>query len=134
MIKLYAAASCSSCDKARDWLDRFGLAYEEVNIVRDELSDEDLFRILSMTDNGTDDIISHRCKAYFEVDVDFEKLCISEMFKVLRDNRSLLKRPILLDDKHIQIGYNEDELRKFIPRDVRLVEFKDAYERIAVSK
>ncbi|MCF0116762.1 MAG: hypothetical protein HUJ61_01775, partial [Bacilli bacterium] len=30
---------------------------------------------------------------------------------------SVLKRPIMVDDRRIQVGYNEEEIRTFIPRD-----------------
>ena len=31
----------------------------------------------------------------------------------------MLKRPILIDDKRLQVGYNVDEIRRFLPREVR---------------
>ncbi|PXA61306.1 ArsC/Spx/MgsR family protein, partial [Staphylococcus pseudintermedius] len=27
-----------------------------------------------------------------------------------------LRRPIILDNKRLQVGYNEDEIRRFLPR------------------
>ncbi|MBR5990630.1 MAG: hypothetical protein IK034_02185, partial [Bacilli bacterium] len=29
---------------------------------------------------------------------------------------SVLRRPIIVDDKRVQVGYNEEEIRTFIPR------------------
>ncbi|MFE7152668.1 ArsC/Spx/MgsR family protein, partial [Heyndrickxia sporothermodurans] len=31
----------------------------------------------------------------------------------------MLRRPIILDEKRLQVGYNEDEIRKFLPRRIR---------------
>lgn len=31
----------------------------------------------------------------------------------------MLRRPIMLDEKRLQVGFNEDEIRKFLPRSVR---------------
>ncbi|WP_373849910.1 ArsC/Spx/MgsR family protein, partial [Jeotgalibaca porci] len=39
-----------------------------------------------------------------------------------------LRRPIILDDKRLQVGYNEDEIRRFLPREVRAIELKKAQE------
>ncbi|MGH2117998.1 ArsC/Spx/MgsR family protein, partial [Aerococcus sp. L_32] len=37
-----------------------------------------------------------------------------------------LRRPIILDDKRLQVGYNEDEIRRFLPRSVRKLELQQA--------
>ncbi|MDV8934952.1 MAG: transcriptional regulator Spx, partial [Carnobacterium sp.] len=38
----------------------------------------------------------------------------------------LLRRPIMLDEKRLQVGYNEDEIRRFLPREVRALELQQA--------
>ena len=35
---------------------------------------------------------------------------------------NLLRRPIITDSKHLQIGFNEDEIRAFLPREYRRAE------------
>ena len=34
----------------------------------------------------------------------------------------ILKSPILVDEKRLQVGYKEDDIRAFLPRSVRNVE------------
>ena len=41
-------------------------------------------------------------------------------------NPSLLRRPIIMDDRRLQVGYNEDEIRRFLPRKVRRLELAEA--------
>ncbi|MGL4482194.1 MAG: ArsC/Spx/MgsR family protein, partial [Lactococcus garvieae] len=43
---------------------------------------------------------------------------------------TLLRRPLILDDKRLQVGYNEDDIRKFLPRSVRRVERLEASHNI----
>ncbi len=38
---------------------------------------------------------------------------------------SLLRRPIIMDDRRLQVGYNEDEIRRFLPRKVRRLELEE---------
>ena len=40
--------------------------------------------------------------------------------------QGLLRRPIILDDKRLQVGYNEDEIRRFLPRKVRTFQLQEA--------
>ena len=35
---------------------------------------------------------------------------------------NLLRRPIITDSKHLQIGFIEDEIRAFLPREYRRAE------------
>ena len=68
-----------------------------------------------MTEDGTDEIISTRSKTYQKLNVDIDSL----PYSIIQDNPGLLRRPIILDDKRLQVGYNEDEIRRFHEKYVR---------------
>ena len=53
-----------SCRKARAWLSNHEVPFEEHNIMTSPLSAPELQHILSLTENGTDDIISTRSKIF----------------------------------------------------------------------
>ena len=75
--------------------------------------------LLARSENGTDDIISKRSKVIKEQNVDVEDMTVNELITFIQDNPSVLKRPILLDDRRFQVGYNSEEIRAFMPRDLR---------------
>ncbi len=85
--------------------------------------------ILRMTENGTEDIISKRSKAYRSLKIDVDDLPMTELYELIRKTPGLLRRPIIIDDKRLQIGYNEDEIRRFLPREVRALELAEAQRR-----
>lgn len=130
MIKIYTVISCSSCKKAKEWMESHQLEYEEVNLLNDHMTREDFLKILSLTDDGTEEVISKRSRAYQRLNLDFESLSINELVRIFDENRTLLRRPLILDDRRLQVGYNEDDIRKFLPRDIRQVEMKAATENI----
>lgn len=113
MINLYLSPSCTSCRKARAWLDSYGVAYEEHNILTQPMTSDDLKAILSKTENGTEDIISTRSKVFQKLNVDVDDLTINQLLVLISEHPSLLRRPIIMDDKRMQIGFNEDEIRAF---------------------
>ena len=43
----------------------------------------------------------------------------SELKQFILDNPSVLKRPIMIDGMKMQVGYNEEEIRFFIPKRLR---------------
>lgn len=126
MIKLYSSPSCTSCRKAKAWFEDYNLEYEERNIFQDQLSHEELKMILSMTENGTEDIISTRSKAFKQLDINIDDLTLKELFDVLDDHPSIIRRPIIMDEKHMQVGFNENEIRRFLPRKIRDYELEKA--------
>ena len=86
-----------------------------------------------MTENGTDDIISTRSKIFQKLDIDVESISVSELLHLIEQYPSLLRRPIIIDAKRMQIGFNEDEIRAFLPRSYRRQEFKEARLRAGIS-
>ena len=44
---------------------------------------------------------------------------MDELIAFIKANPSILKRPILMDEHRFQVGYNEEEIRTFIPRHQR---------------
>ncbi|KXT78649.1 Spx/MgsR family RNA polymerase-binding regulatory protein [Streptococcus sp. DD13] len=126
MITLFLAPSCTSCRKARAWLSEHQVPFTEHNILTSPLSAEELRHILSLTENGTDDLISTRSKVFQKLDLDVDELTISKLISLIESYPSLLRRPIIIDEKRMQIGFNEDEIRAFLPRYYRKQELKNA--------
>ncbi len=120
MIKIYTSPSCSSCKKVKKWFDDQGIPYIEKNIFSSVLDPNELKEMLMKSENGTEDIISTRSKIAKEQNVDFDEMTISQLIEFIRKNPSVLKRPIMVDDRRIQVGYNEEEISTFIPRARRI--------------
>lgn len=131
MINLYVSPSCTSCRKAKSWLDEQELDYVEKNIYHDPLTKEEIKEILMLTDEGTGEIISYRSQAYQNLDVDIEDLSMSELLDLFTEQPSLIRRPIIMDDRRLQIGYNEEEIRCFLPREVRELELAEIRQKLA---
>lgn len=97
MITLFLSPSCTSCRKARAWLSKHEVAFEEHNIITSPLNKEELLQILSFTENGTEDIISTRSKVFQKLAIDVDELSTSSLMELISENPSLLRRPIILD-------------------------------------
>lgn len=119
MILLYTTPSCSSCRKAKKWLEEFQLPYKEKNLFVTPLTEEEIYKILELTENGTEDIISKRSKYITENNIDVDSMTLKEVVRLIQDEPSVLKRPIIVDERRLQVGYNDEEIRTFIPRRIR---------------
>src|SRR5690625_2312063 len=130
MVTLYTSPSCTSCRKAKAWLEEHNIPFEERNIFSEPLTLEEIKEILRMTEDGTDEIISTRSKVFQKLNVNLEQLPMKDLFKLIQDNPGLLRRPIILDEKRLQVGYNEDEIRRFLPRTVRTFQLREAQKMV----
>ena len=119
MIKIYTISSCTSCKKAKTWLNKHQLPYKEQNLGKEPLTKEEILTILSKTENGVESIVSKKNRYAKALNCDIE-------------NPRILKSPILIDDKRLQVGYKEDDIRAFLPRSIRNVENSQARMRAAL--
>ena len=119
MVILYTTPSCTSCRKAKAWLKEHQIDFVEREMLSQPLTVEEVKELLRMTDDGTDEIISFKSKAFRNLNVDLESLQLQEFYKIIKDNPSMLKRPIIKDEKRLNVGFNEEEIRSFLPRKVR---------------
>ena len=129
MLNLYTSPSCTSCRKscrkAKAWLKEHDIPFKERNIFANPLNKEEIMQILRMTKNGTEEIISTRSRTFQNLKINLDDLSIDQLIDLVEKNPSLLRRPIIMDDRRLQVGYNEDEIRRFLPRKVRRLELEE---------
>lgn len=126
MVTLFTSPSCTSCRKAKAWLEEHNIEFVERNIIAEPLTIEEVKEIVRMTEDGTDEIISTRSKVFQELNIEVESLSLQQLFKIISENPGLLRRPIMIDEKRLQVGYNEAEIRRFLPRKVRTFFLQEA--------
>ena len=132
MIKIYTVSSCTSCKKAKNWLNAHQLSYDEHNLGKEAITKEEILNILTKTENGIASIVSSKNRYAKSLDFDIEELSVNEVIDLITSNPRILKSPILIDEKRLQVGYKEDDIRAFLPRSVRNVENAQARMRAAL--
>ena len=119
LVNLFTTPSCGSCRKAKAWFEEHQIDYIERNIIADPLTIDEIKSILRLTEEGTDEIISTNSKVFQELNGDIESLPLNDLYKLIMNNPKMLRRPIIQDEKRLQVGYNEDEITRFLPRRLR---------------
>lgn len=132
MIKIYTVSSCTSCKKAKTWLNAHHLPYKEHNLGKEAITKAEILEILSKTENGIASIVSSKNRYAKGLGVNIDDLSVNEVIDIITENPRILKSPILIDTKRLQVGYKEDDIRAFLPRSVRNVENAQARLRAAL--
>ena len=116
MILIYKTTSCAS---SKRWFEKYNISYSEKNIFSIKLDKEDIFRMLANSENGFEDIISTRSKVFKENKLEPENMSINQLVCFIIDNPSVLKRPIILNETELQVGYNNEDITIFLPKELR---------------
>ena len=111
MLKFYGYSRWSTVRKAKAWLNDNNISFEEIDIVKNPPSKEELE---TMYKTGT-----YELKKFFNTSgVKYRELGLKDIVKnesdeklieILASDGMLIKRPIAFDGKNVLIGFKEDE-------------------------
>ena len=113
MVVIYTSHGCASCRKVKTWLKEKDIQYVEKNIFKTLLNNKEIKYLLTRSERGSDDIISKRSKVIKDNNIDIDALSINELCDFVINNPSVLRRPIIISNKNMQIGFDEDEIDAF---------------------
>lgn len=119
MVIIYTSPGCGSCRKAKRWLQDNHITYLEKNIFSNLLQENEVKYLLSRCENGTTDIISTRSKAYHTLKKNIDEFSIQELIAIIQKNPSILKRPIIVSEHTLVVGYDDDEITALLPHPQR---------------
>lgn len=99
MVILYTSPGCASCRKARTWLLDNHVSFVEKNIFSNLMRYDEIRYLLSRCENGTEDIISTRSRAFKDLGKNIDEYSLHDLILLIQVNPTILKRPILLSEK-----------------------------------
>ncbi|MFQ6324153.1 ArsC/Spx/MgsR family protein [Lactococcus garvieae] len=120
MIKIYYRGSCGSSRRAISWFEKYNIDVQKQQISK--MTRNDLVKLLKHSDEGLIDILKRPGKSSTEVKDALrymELLSFNEALAFLLSHPYVLQTPIIMDERNHLIGYNVDEIRKFLPKEYR---------------
>ena len=107
---------CSTCLKAKKWLDDNGIKYEERHIVEDNPKYEELKIWYKRSGLPLKKFFNTSGLVYKNEKIKEKLLTMNEdeQLHLLATNGMLVKRPLLIDDENILVGFKEDEWKNRI--------------------
>lgn len=121
LLKVYSQTNNQSAKKLIGWLNNRGINYHERNVDKEPLSEKELLSLLCLTENGFEDVLStvslkHRLNLTMK---DLESLTVNELITMMINNPTLLKKPLVVKEDHLLVGYNKLDIRTLIPKEER---------------
>ena len=111
MIKFICYPKCTTCQKAKKWLDDNKIEYELRDIKLDNPTLEELTEWYNQSGLTLKKFFNTSGLLYKSLDLKnkLPTMTDDEMLKLLSSNGMLVKRPLLVGDDFVLVGFKENE-------------------------
>lgn len=115
MVTFYWYPKCGTCRKAKKWLDENGVKVNEVHIVDQPPTKEELKELYQKSGLPLKKFFNTSGQKYRELGLKDRVHTASddELLDLLASDGMLIKRPVLTDGTSVVVGFNEQEYEKF---------------------
>lgn len=102
---------CSTCQKAKKYLDSKNIKYDDRNIVVDKLNKEELDKLIKKSQKDINKFFNTSGLKYreFKLKDKLPDMSYEEKLEILSTDGMLVKRPLLELDDTVLIGFKEKE-------------------------
>lgn len=135
MLEVYTISSNLPSRQAIRWLSDHDISFTEFRVHSDRspITVAKLKQFLSASEAGVDDLFAFQSGAYraFITDHDPDEMPLSDLLNLMTSDFRLIHYPLLFDDQRhlLQTGFSQDEIRVFLPRDIRIRELQQLLNR-----
>lgn len=114
MIDFYCYPRCGTCRKAKKWLDQNEVEYNDIHIVEEAPSKEELATIIKKSELPIKRFFNTSGKVYREMNLKDKLADMTDDEKValLVSDGMLMKRPLAYDGEQVTLGFKEDEFEQ----------------------
>ncbi len=107
---------CSTCKKAKKWLEDNHIHFEERNIVTQTPTIEELTEWISKSGQEIKKWFNTSGLKYKELNLKEKLIHLNneEKIKLLASDGMLIKRPLFITEKEIYIGFKEEQWKKLL--------------------
>ncbi|HEB62933.1 MAG TPA: ArsC family reductase [Gammaproteobacteria bacterium] len=115
MTVIYGIKNCDTVRKAIKWLNNQGIEYTFHDFRKDGIDEPTVHRWISAA--GWETVLNKRGLSWRQLsDEDKKGIDDNKAMKLILENPTLVKRPVLVDQDEIHIGFNEDIYTKIFNR------------------
>ncbi len=102
---------CSTCQKAKKWLDKHNIDYIDRNIITETPSKEELKEWINKSGMEAKKFFNTSGIKYRELNIKekIKDMSDDEIYELLATDGMLIKRPLFISDKKILKGFKEKE-------------------------
>lgn len=112
-MKFYQKPTCSTCRKAKRWLQEQGVKVEEIDL-NPGLSEDAIQKLIGARDYTK--FLNFRNELYRERKMKANPPSRTEAIRLMSQHPNLIRRPILVHGSKIALGFDEEQFRDLTAR------------------
>ncbi|MEQ8523106.1 arsenate reductase family protein [Gracilimonas sp.] len=108
-------AGIKNCNKIRDtkkWMKEHEVEFEFIDVREEPLTRNELKELEFKV--GLDVLVNKRGRKWRDLGLADQDLSDDELFEQLLENQVMIKRPVLIKDESVLVGYDEESFEAFI--------------------
>lgn len=111
MLHIIGIPNCNSVRKTQKWMQEKGIEFEFVNVKEAPLTLDELKELEFKV--GLDVLLNRKSQTYRNLGLKNKDLSDEEMLEVLHQHQTLIKRPVLVFENSVLVGYDEEAFEQF---------------------
>lgn len=112
MLKVYGIKNCNKVRDTFKWLNDHDVEYSFIDVRKDPVTASKLQEFVHKV--GLDVLINRRGRTWRSLKLGDENPDEEQLFDLLLENQTMIKRPVLELDQAVLVGYDEDAFESFV--------------------
>ena len=112
MLYIIGLSNCDKVRAAKNWIKNKGVEFEEIDVRESPLTSDEIrdleFKV------GIDVLLNSRSTTYRELGLADKDLSNEELIEELIQNQVMIKRPVLVYEDSVLVGYDEEAFENFL--------------------
>ncbi len=115
MLHVIGIPNCDKIRKTKKWLNENNIDFEFIDLKKEPLTINEIKELEFKV--GLEVLVNKRGTTYRNLGLKDKDLSDNEMLNTLLENQSMIKRPVLILDEAVLVGYDEEAFHNFLGLD-----------------
>ncbi|HYW95576.1 MAG TPA: arsenate reductase family protein [Bacteroidales bacterium] len=111
MLHVFGIKNCNKIRDTLSWLDEHNVDYTFNSVKKEPLTREELREVADKV--GLDVLVNRRGRKWRDLGLAGKDLDEDELFEILLENQVMIKRPLIVDEDAVIVGYDETAFEAF---------------------
>lgn len=112
MLHIVGIKNCNKIRDTKKWMEEQDVDFEFIDIKKAPLTREELKELEFKV--GLDVLVNKRGRKWRDLALADKDLSEDELFEQLLEHQTMIKRPVLLKNESVLVGYDEEAFEAFI--------------------
>lgn len=120
MLYIIGLSNCDTVAATKKWMRSKDIEFELIDVRKEPLTFDELKDLEIKV--GIDVLANTRSKTYRDLGISKDELSDEEFLKVLFENQVMIKRPVLVYEDSVLVGYDEEAFEIFLKENELITE------------